>query len=535
MTETATENKNLETRILVFMPTGRDATLVCATLENAGIEAQACADANKVEAEISAGAGAVLIAEEALQNGTLERLIEHLNRQPIWSDVPVVLFAANARNSEKLLGTVGTRLNATIVERPIHITMLVSAARGALRARQRQYQARDLLDELKQADRQKDLFLATLSHELRTPLNSMLGWIKLLRSESDNRVDLNHGLGVIERNAKAQAEMISDILFVSRIITGKLELKTETIDLISVLQAALDSVRPSVAAKEIQLTTNFASSAARVEGDADRLQQAFLNLLSNAIKFTPKGGRIDVRTKIKNSFLEIEICDSGQGIKPEFLPFVFERFRQADNSYTRQVGGLGLGLAIVRHLIELHGGTVSVMSNGENRGASFTVALPISAHLELRTASEETTIESNQPHKDSLDGVRVLLVEDDVDSREMLEVMFAQFNMKITAVGSAAEAFASIRHAPPDILISDVGLPGEDGYELIGKIRRLAPGEGGLVPAIALTGYASLQDRETALEAGFQEHMTKPLNIDNLVELVKNLAANETAKRDNNR
>ena len=522
---TAKESENLENRVIIFMPTGRDALLVCSTLENSGIVAHICANAKEVEENIQSGAGAVLIAEEALKNGNFEPLMEAFSRQPVWSDLPVVLFAISGRHSEKLLETVGTRLNATIVERPIRITMLVSAVRGALRARQKQYQTRDLLNQLEQADRQKDLFLATLSHELRTPLNSMLGWIQLLRGAAHDRIDTRHGLDVIERNAKAQSEMISDILFVSRVITGKLTLDLETIDLTAVIKSSIEVVRPSVEAKEIRLNTSFNSDINRIKGNSDRLQQVFWNLLSNAVKFTPRRGRIDVQVDRVGSNLKVEITDTGQGIHPEFLPFVFERFRQADSSYTRQVGGLGLGLAIVRHLIELHGGSVGVTSGGEGSGATFTVTFPISAAGESETGAEQKPAESSlrSEIEKRLTGIRVLLVEDNEDSREMLKVMFEQYGIEVTAVESAAKAYESLERSPPDILISDVGLPGEDGYELMRKVRQFAPDRGGLIPAIALTGYASLQDRDRAFEAGYQEHLSKPVDIDILLELVNDL------------
>jgi signal transduction histidine kinase/ActR/RegA family two-component response regulator len=526
---TTKESRNLEVRVLIYMPTGRDAPLVCSTLKNAGIFARVCADPTDLAESFFSGAGAVLIAEEALVAGTLERLTETFNQQPVWSDVPVVLFAAGGQNPETLLETVGTRFNATIVERPIRITMLISAVRGALRAREKQYQTRDLLNQLEEADRQKDLFLATLSHELRTPLNSMLGWIQLLRNKSIPAFDFQHALEVVERNAKAQAEIVSDILFVSRVVTGKLELKTETIDLIPVVQSAIDSIKPSAEAKEIRLQTSFDLNIDKIKGDADRLQQVFLNLLSNAIKFTPRNGQIDVRVTGKDSNVEIEISDTGQGISPEFLPFAFERFHQADNSYTRQVGGLGLGLAIVRHLVELHGGKVFAESEGENQGATFTISLPIAVRQEQLSAVNHNSNEQFRKsiNTESLKGLRLLLVEDDEDSREMLKIMFEQYDMEIAAVASAVEALETIRQIQPDILISDVGLPGVDGYELIRKIRQLSPEQGGTVPAVALTGYASLQDRARALDSGYQEHLSKPVDIDRLLELVKGLVMRE--------
>jgi signal transduction histidine kinase/ActR/RegA family two-component response regulator len=522
-----TENNYLENRVLVLMPTGRDANLICATLGKAGIEAEPCAATEDLIVQINMGAGAILLAEEALKGGTLERLSENFDAQPVWSDLPVVLFAGNAQNAEILSATVGTRFNATIVERPIRIPMLISAVRGALRARDRQYQSRNLLNQLEESDRQKDLFLATLSHELRTPLNSILGWLQLLNSDdSQNRIDAKHALAVIERNARAQSEMISDILFVSRIITGKLKLNTQPLDIIPVAQAAIEILRPSLAAKDINLHTFFDENAPLISGDADRLQQVFWNLLSNAIKFTPPNGTIEVRIEREKSNVKIVVSDSGQGISTAFLPYVFERFRQADSSYTRQVGGLGLGLAIVRHLVELHDGAVIVESAGENRGAKFTVSLPTA--FDYKTEPEVEIMEKPLTKSAEPSGsIRVLLVEDDEDSREMLRIMFEQNGIQITDVESAAEAVEVIQQLKPDVLISDIGLPHEDGYELIGKIRQLSSEQGGLTPAIALTGYVSLQDRSHAFNVGFQEHLPKPVDIDKLLELVKGLVGNK--------
>ncbi len=521
------ENNNTENRVLVFMPTGRDATLVCSTLAKAGIDAQSCADSDELAREMAVGVGAVLLAEEGLRNGTLEQLSEAFDAQPVWSDLPIVLFAGGGQHIEILIATVATRFNATIVERPIRIPILISAVQGALRARTRQYQSRNLLNQLEEADRQKDLFLATLSHELRTPLNSILGWIQLLKVEdSTKHIDQKHALAVIERNARVQAEMISDILFVSRIITGKLKLNFNPLDVAAVVQTAIEVLRPAFDAKEINLQVDCAANLPIVEGDADRLQQVFWNLLSNAIKFTPDGGHIEARISSENQHVKIEIKDSGQGINLEFLPYVFERFRQADSSYTRQIGGLGLGLAIVRHLVELHGGTVSVESAGENLGAVFTVVLPAASAPQIISENKDQEV-LPVIEKSTLPTLRILLVEDDVDSREMLKTMFEQSGMEITDVGSAAEAVEAVQRIKPDVLISDIGLPNEDGYELIGKVRKLSPELGGLTPAIALTGYVSLQDRHHAFDVGYQKHLSKPVDIDELLELVKELCRNK--------
>lgn len=516
------------------MPTGRDASLVCSMLGNVGIFAESCADLPNLEEKIAEGAGAVLLAGEAFKKDTLEYLSKLFSDQPVWSDLPIVLFAAGNQNAIGLLEVVGTRFNATIVERPIRVTMLISAVRGALRAREKQYQTRDLLNRLEEADQQKDLFLATLSHELRTPLNSILGWIQLLRKEPQNQDHQTHALEVIERNAKAQAEMVADILFVSRVITGKLKLNSQPIAFAPVIQSAIDTILPSIEAKNIELRQTIISDV-KINGDFDRLQQVFWNLLSNAVKFTPSGGWIEVKAINKDSNVEIEISDSGEGIKAEFLPFVFEHFRQADNSYTRKVGGLGLGLAIVRHLVGLHDGTVSVTSEGENKGATFSVTLPTITEQKLPAIEEENHDRSFQQLEtgELLKGIYVLLVEDDKDSREMLETLLKINGMKVTTASSAAQALKMLKQKRPDILISDVGMPDEDGYEFIGKVRRLSPEQGGHVPAIALTGYVSVQDQNQALEAGYQQHLSKPVDIDKLIKMLKSLVTTNKQSKQN--
>jgi signal transduction histidine kinase/ActR/RegA family two-component response regulator len=510
------------------MPTGRDASLVCSILERAGISAQECDSPKRLAIAISFGAGAVLIAEEALQDEAVAGLVETVEAQPVWSDLPVILFSSTGRNAETLLHNLGSRINVMVVERPIRITMLVSAVRGALRARERQYQARDLLQRLEEADQQKDLFLATLSHELRTPLNSILGWIQILRGHNGHGVDINRAIDVIERNAKSQAEMISDILFVSRVITGKLELNIEPVAISDVVKSAIDIIRPSAEARAIEL--NFEDEGVvHVDADTERLQQVFLNLLSNAVKFTPENGRIDVSIDRKESEVRITVADNGQGIDPEFLPYIFERFRQADNTYTRRVGGLGLGLAIVRHLVELHGGKAWAESEGENKGTRFHVSLPIAGAAQMESKShiqaEPTNGSGPAP---MLKDVRILLIEDDDDSRDMLVTVLSFYGAEVETAVTAPEGLEKVREFRPQILISDVGLPKEDGYDLIRKIRSLPAHEGGSVPAIALTGYVSVQDRTAAISAGYQEHMPKPVETEKLVDLINHLLSTET-------
>jgi CheY-like chemotaxis protein/nitrogen-specific signal transduction histidine kinase len=406
------------------------------------------------------------------------------------------------------------------------MTMLVSAVRGALRARARQYQTRDLLTELEQADKQKDLFLATLSHELRTPLNSILGWIQLARG-GGREGDLTHALDVIERNAKNQSELISDILLISRVITGKLELTLEPIDIVSAIQAAFATVSPSAKEKNIRLSLGTSAGSIEVSGDAERLQQIFGNLLSNAVKFTPEQGKIDVTIGQSGGSVVVEIRDNGSGIEPDVLPYIFERFRQADNSYSRTIGGLGLGLAIVRHLLELHHGTISAESAGPGQGSSFTVTLPIAA--ERKVSGPQTKESSKNGDREFLKDVKILLVEDDKDSRDMLAITFGLYGMEVMTAASALEALEAMRSFQPEILVSDLGLPGEDGFSLIRKIRSLPAGQGNAIPAIALTGYVSLQDQAIARRSGYQEHISKPVDIENLADVIYRLLKKKPA------
>jgi len=507
------------------MPTGRDAELVCAMLQRAGIECEEVKP-EELASQIDLGAGALLVTEEALYDGVLEDLEEAMARQPVWSDLPLIVFSGSANTAERLLETLTGKFNATIVERPIRITILISAVRGALRARQRQYQARDLLVQLKQADQQKDLFLATLSHELRTPLNSILGWIHILRRRNIGGPEVEHALDVIDRNARAQSEMIADILLVSRVITGKVELASEPIELTSVLSSSIDIIRPSAEAKNIQVTLDSDGySPVNVEGDKERLQQIFLNLLTNAVKFTPQNGHIDIAIRNENGSVEIEVKDDGIGIEPRFLPFIFERFRQADSRHTRRAGGLGLGLAIVSHLVELHGGTVSAHSDGRNKGTNFVVKLPVCAAIAddrpVNIDVHETPQNGNSVSP--LKNVRVLIVEDDEDSRDMLETILKYHGAEVSTAQNVPEGFEKFRSMRPDILISDVGLPEKDGYDLIRRIRLLSDSEGGQTPAVALTGYASINDQLQALSAGYQEHMAKPIDTEKLISTIVEL------------
>ncbi|MBD3887564.1 PAS domain S-box protein [Phormidium tenue FACHB-886] len=390
---------------------------------------------------------------------------------------------------------------------------------------------RQQAEELSRANRLKDEFLATVSHELRTPLNAMLGWATMLRAKQVDEGTRDRALETIERNARAQNQLINDLLDVSRIITGKLRLNVRPVVLVSVIESAIDSIRPAAEAKNIRIQSLLDPAAGPVSGDPDRLQQVFWNLLSNAIKFTPKGGRVQIRLERINSHIEITISDTGQGISPEFLPYVFERLQQADSTTTRVHGGLGLGLAIVRHLVELHGGHVQAASAGIGKGATFIVNLPTTIFRPALIDIERVhpAISDTPPRFDAsrLDGLKVLIVDDETDARELLSMLLRQHGAIVTAVASAREAFAAITQNQfaqrPDLLVSDIGMPNEDGYLLIQQIRALSPEQGGRIPAIALTAYARTEDRIKALTAGFQSHVPKPVEPAEFIAVVTNL------------
>ena len=384
--------------------------------------------------------------------------------------------------------------------------------------------------EAENLNRLKDEFLSTVSHELRTPLNAILGWSQILRARRADAATMNRALETIERNARSQAQLIDDLLDISRIITGKIRLNVHTVELLPVIEAAMDTVRPTTDTKNIRLQSVLDPAAGPVLGDSERLQQIVWNLLSNAIKFTPKRGRIQVCLQRINSHVEIVVTDTGQGISAEFLPYVFERFRQADSSITRSFGGLGLGLAIVRQLVELHGGTVHADSPGEGQGATFTVKLPLMAVGPKAIEPERVhpTVGGSVPFECSprLDGLRILIVDDDADIRDLLTYTLEVCGAEVMAAASADEAISALTESstPMDILISDIGMPDEDGYALLRRVRALEPENGGGIPAIALTAYARTQDRRAALLAGFQSHVAKPVEAAELIAVIANLA-----------
>jgi PAS domain S-box-containing protein len=430
--------------------------------------------------------------------------------------------------SGKLIGLVSThwRKHHRPTERELRFLDLLARQAADLIEQQQTATEREQLlareqaarEEAQNANRIKDEFLAVLSHELRSPLSPILGWAKLLQNGVLDTAKTQHALETIERNAHLQAELIEDLLDVSRILQGKLNLNVTSVNLVGVIRAAMETVQLAAKAKSIKVKTSFAPDVGLVAGDATRLQQVIWNLLSNAIKFTPSGGHVSVQLERLNSRAYICVSDTGQGIAPEFLPYVFDYFRQSDATTTRKFGGLGLGLAIVRHLVELHGGTVGVKSPGVGMGATFTIKLPLMSHQ----LTPEPEMQPSCPPL-NLNSLKILVVEDDESTREFVNFLLNLHGATVTAVALASEALAVLPQFHPDVLLSDIGMPEMDGYTLMRQVRALPPCSGGNVPAIALTAYAGDFNQQRALQAGFQQHVAKPIEPERLIQVISSL------------
>ena len=422
-------------------------------------------------------------------------------------------FVTKAFDPAELRARVGTLARARLLYDSLRKTELATR------------RAREAADE---ANRAKDVFLATVSHELRTPLNSILGWARLLSEGTLDRETLARGLTTIQRNAQIQVQLIEDILDTTRAISGKLHLELATLDLGQVVRAAFDAVKPSADSKGLELSLIVPDASFRIRGDSDRLQQAIGNLLANAVKFTAAGGSVRVELSRTEQSVTVSVYDTGKGIAKQFLPHVFDRFRQEDDAATRRHSGLGLGLALVRHIVAAHAGSVSAQSDGEGKGASFAITLP--SDEKRRSSTGETDRPSPAPvvvdHGlpiGRLSNVQILVVEDDEDARDLLVTVLTQQGAKVSQAGNAADALAQVKQWVPDVMISDIGLPGEDGYELIRAIRArgFTPAT---LPAIALTAYSRREDQRLALQAGFQAHVAKPVEPAILVAAVADAA-----------
>jgi signal transduction histidine kinase/ActR/RegA family two-component response regulator len=529
----------LEERILVLAPTGRDAALSCAILGQAGLSAEARHSIEALCAAIEEGAGVVLVAEEALRPPAVGRLVQTLDAQPPWSDLPLILLAGGEFASSQIrpLNILGPLRNVMVLERPVRRLILIRSVAVALRARRRQYQLRAHLEERAQllkseraartsaemANRMKDEFLMTVSHELRTPLTAIYGWARMLVTGQIRDEQKRRAIETIERNAQAQTQLVNDLLDVSRAISGKVRLDVHNVDIASIVLAATDSIQLTAEAKGIHVEADLDPAAGFVLGDAVRLQQVVWNLLSNAIKFTPPGGRIEVRLARHDGHIEIVVSDTGSGIAPEFTPYVFERFRQGETGTTRQYGGLGLGLSIVRHLVELHGGTVSAESAGVGKGATFRVLLPVRADVRPTENSSAAEAAGEIVTAGALDGLRVLVVDDDPQARELLAAILENAGAEARLVGATRDALDLLHGWWPDVLLSDVEMPDDDGYSLMEQVSALSQPDHPPVTAVAVTAHSRPEDRQRAVASGFQWHLPKPVEPSELVAVIASL------------
>ncbi len=520
--------QGVSTCLLIYAPAGRDARLTEEVLGRAGVSCLICQSLAELCGRFEAdGAGAILLFEEAIKDPSFDELQRTLADQPAWSDIGVLLFAGGGGREAPMpvVRSIDALRNVTLLERPMRIATVLSTVRAALRSRQRQYEVRDLLvalhrarSEAESANRLKDEFLATLSHELRTPLNATLGWTSMLRDGKIDPGQMPRVFATLERNAQAQAQLISDVLDVSRIITGKLRLQSTLVDICEAVERALDTLRPAALAKGITVRLDIDSDC-HVRGDTDRLQQVFWNLLSNAVKFTPAGGAIHVDAHRHGAYLDIDVVDTGAGIDPAFLPFVFDRFRQADQSLTRRHGGLGVGLALVKHIVELHGGTVEVSSSGLGQGATFRVRLPAATSA---ASPRPGAPPEGRRASSSLEGRSVLLVDDARSTREVVAAVLSDAGASVVACGSAAEGSRALEQQLPDAIVADLGMPDEDGLSFIAGVRRLE-GPGRQVPALALSAYADPASQQAALAAGFTAFLAKPAQPQDLLRAVEDL------------
>jgi PAS domain S-box-containing protein len=457
---------------------------------------------------------------ERIRRGEKVEHYETVRRRKDGSEVDISLTVSPVRDKS------GKVIGASKIARDISERKRAEIEREELLRRETEARA-----EAEKANCLKDEFLATVSHELRSPLNAILGWARMLREKQLDEEKAARAFEVIYRNAHAQNRLIGDLLDVSRIITGKLRLDVSLVELIPIIDAAMDVVRPAADAKNIRLSSTIDPAAGWASVDPDRLQQILWNLLSNAVKFTPEGGEVAVRLKRETTRIAITVSDTGEGIEPEFLPFVFDRFRQLDGAKTRAHGGLGLGLAIVRHMVESHGGAVSAASPGRGRGASFTVTFPLTSsrtetgedeRARLTNAGKTSQSRAQSPYP--LEDLRVLVVDDELDARELFYSMLTNYGAEVKVCSSAAEALQTLDEWQPDVLVSDIGMPREDGYEFMKKVRARGPERGGRIPAVAVTAYAGARDERHAFATGYQMYISKPVEPGRLAATIASLA-----------
>lgn len=511
-------------RILIHAPTGRDATLSCDILGKEGYLCQVCETCAVLTEEIGRGAGLALIGAECLDAESLPKLVARLERQPVWSDLPIVLLTRESEDGELVVRTLGPRANLTLLERPVWITNLRSSVRAAVRARRRQYEVRDLLVRLAESDRMKDEFLAMLGHELRNPLNAIATAAAILREEEGGEL-LGRQTRLIERQTRHLARMMDDLLDLSRLSQAKIELREAPIDLRDPVRGAVETIEMAGFGGERRIDVRLPDQPVPVVGDPLRLEQVVANLLQNAVKYTPEGGRVALALTVGEDEATVAVEDEGIGIPEHEIETVFAPFTRLGNGDGTQVGlqgGLGIGLYLARQLAELHTGRLEATSAGPGKGSEFRLVLPLRTDAgELGSADADGGAKADgegRPSRDGTDALRVLLVEDNEEGREALVELLRIWGCEVVPAATGEEGVGCALGERPRLALIDIGLPDIDGYEVARRIRRELDGEA--CRLVALTGYGQPEDRRRALEAGFDEHMVKPVDTKRLTELL---------------
>ncbi|HKV12848.1 MAG TPA: ATP-binding protein [Thermoanaerobaculia bacterium] len=519
----------LEERVLILAPTGRDAVLAGQVLTAANISSRPCADQAELFREVEAGAGAALLAEEALNPWTVNGLLQVLSGEGPWSDLPLILFARGGQTSEDILERLGPLGNATILERPVRLSTLLSTVKAALRARQRQYEVRDLLRRQAEADRRKDEFLAMLGHELRNPLAAIRNALYVQKEIGEQDEHVVRQREVIQRQTRHLARMVDDLLDVSRVTLGKIILKRQPVDLADVAGRCLHELGMRSLADDHGLDLAVRTEPTPVEGDPVRLEQIVCNLLQNAIKYTPRGGSITVTVAPEDRYGVVRVTDTGVGLSPEMLTKVFEPFTQVESSRKRSEGGLGLGLPLVKKLIELHGGNVEAWSNGPERGSEFVVRLPLlKEEKKIRAALSRPPQKAAVSPASSRKGLHVLIVEDNPDGRESLRDLLEIWGCRVELAETGPEGVEKACALRPDIALVDIGLPGMDGNEVARRIRAVLDRD--QIALVAMTGYGQPEDRRRAFQAGFDRYLVKPVDPTVLSQLLAEVREKSEAR-----
>lgn len=500
----------LAQRILIVAPVGRDADLISTQLEKGGLTCVVCKDIDEVCAELQRGAGVLVLTEEAVPAAESARLAAALDQQPPWSEVPIIILTGlpSLETRTRSFHQLGRRTNVTLVDRPVRIQSLISAVRGALSARLRQYEVRDLMDKLEDRVHERDRFLAILGHELRNPLGAIL--LASQMTDDDGRIESQHAR-MIERQSRHLTRIVNDLLDLSRVVSGKIVIQPQRIDLRQIAQQSMQTLNESAQVHHVSVALHLPAEPVKVDADPVRADQIITNILSNAIKYTPEGGHVVVTLAAEGEEAVIRVSDDGVGIAPDRIGTIFELFAQAENAIGRSQGGMGIGLALVRNLAELHGGSITASSDGVGRGSEFVVRLPLATAAPAPQTEVPCGTEAVQPPR------KIVIVEDNTDVRELLRLKLRRLGHTVDAVADGVSGVSAIVEGRPHLALIDIGLPRLDGYQVATQVRSKL---GEDVVLVALSGFGQPEDKRRALEAGFDDHLTKPADVHDIERLL---------------